>query len=322
MHALLRKKFAVVLVRARGRSVATIGWDLTTDTFRLGQWFRGRIYERRCDLSPDGKYLIYFAAKHGRRSAVGKRVDALLKERFKTDDLWGVPWNLWIKAREAIEAEHKKEFDALRNSLEAKEETWTAISRAPYLKAIDLWWKGDCWNGGGLFLSNRKVWLNHRPFEFREPVLESGKFEVTNAELPELRFISGRGECSSIYFSRLESCGWKLKSADNLSSHYDVLFEKKLSGDRVLQKRFLSDVANNIPGRGVYFEEHRITDLEDTQIVDGKTWEWADFDTPRERVIFARDGCLWALPLGKLEGTPVLLKDFNGMEFEAVPAPY
>jgi hypothetical protein len=29
----------------------------------MGQWFRGRIYERRCDLSPSGDKFIYFAAK-------------------------------------------------------------------------------------------------------------------------------------------------------------------------------------------------------------------------------------------------------------------
>jgi cytochrome bd-type quinol oxidase subunit 2 len=27
----------------------------------VGQWLKGRIYERRSDLSPDGKHLIYFA---------------------------------------------------------------------------------------------------------------------------------------------------------------------------------------------------------------------------------------------------------------------
>jgi hypothetical protein len=31
----------------------------------LGQWLKGRIYEHRCDLSPSGQKLIYFAAKYG-----------------------------------------------------------------------------------------------------------------------------------------------------------------------------------------------------------------------------------------------------------------
>ena len=41
-----------------------IKWRLTDDTFEEGQWFKGRIYERRCDLSPDGALLIYFAATY------------------------------------------------------------------------------------------------------------------------------------------------------------------------------------------------------------------------------------------------------------------
>jgi hypothetical protein len=35
---------------------------MENDTFERGQWFKGRVYERECDLSFDGKYLIYFAA--------------------------------------------------------------------------------------------------------------------------------------------------------------------------------------------------------------------------------------------------------------------
>jgi hypothetical protein len=41
-----------------------IAWDTNTHEFRMGQWFKGRIYEHRCDLSPSGEKLIYFAAKH------------------------------------------------------------------------------------------------------------------------------------------------------------------------------------------------------------------------------------------------------------------
>jgi len=41
--------------------VQIIQWDTSTDTFTPGQWFHGRIYERRCDLSPDGNLLVYFA---------------------------------------------------------------------------------------------------------------------------------------------------------------------------------------------------------------------------------------------------------------------
>ena len=53
--------YAVIIRRGPSKKVCTIGWDLKKNTFKLGQWLKGRIYERRCDLSPDGKHFIYFA---------------------------------------------------------------------------------------------------------------------------------------------------------------------------------------------------------------------------------------------------------------------
>ena len=63
IHVLLARHAPVGVVIRRGpsKSVCTILWDRRRDEFRLGQWLKGRIYERRSDLSPDGKYLIYFA---------------------------------------------------------------------------------------------------------------------------------------------------------------------------------------------------------------------------------------------------------------------
>src|SRR5690349_10309226 len=42
-------------------------WDTQKDTFTEGQWFKGTIYNERCDISPDGSKLVYFAAKHYKR---------------------------------------------------------------------------------------------------------------------------------------------------------------------------------------------------------------------------------------------------------------
>lgn len=63
IHVLLARDASVGVVIRRGpaKAVATLLWDRRTDHFRLGQWLRGRIYERRCDLSPDGEHLLYFA---------------------------------------------------------------------------------------------------------------------------------------------------------------------------------------------------------------------------------------------------------------------
>jgi hypothetical protein len=43
--------------------VQLISWNTDTDEFIEGQWLKGRVYERRCDLSPSGKLFCYFAAK-------------------------------------------------------------------------------------------------------------------------------------------------------------------------------------------------------------------------------------------------------------------
>lgn len=63
IHILLARETSLGVVIRRGPSkrVCTLLWDRATDEFQIGQWLRGRIYERRCDLSPDGRYFIYFA---------------------------------------------------------------------------------------------------------------------------------------------------------------------------------------------------------------------------------------------------------------------
>ncbi len=39
-------------------------WHTASDRIEPGQWLIGRVYEHRCDLSPNGQLFVYFAAKH------------------------------------------------------------------------------------------------------------------------------------------------------------------------------------------------------------------------------------------------------------------
>lgn len=85
----------------------------------------------------------------------------------------------------------------------ATQGAWTAISRVPYLKAINLYAKGDCWHGGGLFLAEREFWLNdgcgHQD-------LESSSFLQRKMDgAPPEDF---GGECLTVYFNRLQRDGW------------------------------------------------------------------------------------------------------------------
>lgn len=39
---------------------------MSHDSFEEGAWIRGRIYEEKCDLSPDGKLFVYFVLQGNR----------------------------------------------------------------------------------------------------------------------------------------------------------------------------------------------------------------------------------------------------------------
>jgi hypothetical protein len=68
-------------------------WNTDTDHFYEGQWFKGRIYECRCDLSPKGKRLIYFAANYKKpyfsRTAVSKPPFLTALALWPKGDAWG-----------------------------------------------------------------------------------------------------------------------------------------------------------------------------------------------------------------------------------------
>jgi len=55
----------VVAVIRRGPAAWTqIGrWDVEHDTYEPGAWIRARVYEDRCDLSPDGRWFAYFTLR-------------------------------------------------------------------------------------------------------------------------------------------------------------------------------------------------------------------------------------------------------------------
>jgi hypothetical protein len=57
---------AVILRRGPSAWAHVIVWDTDRDNFDHGAWFRGRIYEDRCDVSPDGELFLYFALQGSR----------------------------------------------------------------------------------------------------------------------------------------------------------------------------------------------------------------------------------------------------------------
>ena len=109
LHVLtaLASSNAVVLRRGPSDQVASLGWDRQTGAVVLGQWLAGRIYEYRCDMSPDGRHVVYFATQQGRPHGPV---------------------------------------------------AWTAVSRAPWLRAIHFVPQDSTWGGGGAFTADGAQW--------------------------------------------------------------------------------------------------------------------------------------------------------------------
>jgi hypothetical protein len=268
LHVVLASEAPVGVIFRRGPSnaVCSVLWDRTKDEFQLGQWLRGRMYERRADLSPDGRHLIYFARSGGLSSPT-------------------------------------------RGS-------YTAISRAPWLKAIALFGKGDCWQGGGIFTSNSTYWLNgggcHFPLQDTKEVHRDLKFKPVGMY---------GGECPGVYYVRLQRDGWILKDelTAGLSSAFAV-FEKTLPHGWVLRKYAHAEVGAP-PGKGCYWDEHELDHPKLGHRLLKPHWEWAELDG--KTLVWAEKGQLARAPLKRDElGDAQILFDFNDMKFEPRTAPY
>ena len=112
LYAILARKapFGVIFRRGPSNCVLLIGWNLQNDTFQAGQWLKGRIYERRCDLSPSGDMLLYFAANYRKPyfswSAISRPPFLTALALWPKGDGWGGGGH-FVTARR-IELNHRK----------------------------------------------------------------------------------------------------------------------------------------------------------------------------------------------------------------------
>ena len=243
---------AVVLRRGPTHKVCTIGWDLRDDTFTLGQWYRGRIYFEKCDISPDGLHWIYFAFN-------GKRHEPTLC-------------------------------------------AYTALARAPHLKALGLWPLGSTWGGGGLFSQNGDYWPFHDAPLIAPP------------EAPRLSrdFLHTEGWARGAHpHARLTRDGWRMvrRPADR-AEPYVFVFERPLPAGWVMTRAC-----------HLRHEEFALRHGPSGRLLPLPDWTWAELD--RERLVWTAEGCLWAADIdatGLLR--PTLLHDFNDMVAHRTRAPY
>ncbi len=246
-------------------------WNTSTDKIEYWQWFKGRVYERRCDLSPSGELLMYFAAK-------------------------------------------------FRGPMYS----WSAVSRPPYFTALALWQKGDAWGGGGMFLTENRIVLNH---DAAHRKLAEG-FALRRRMHIEAFGAEGRGEDDPLWSARLSRSGWKL-----LSQPGEVLLgmDSSYSFDRPVQwrKSEPSGGANAIEisyaciheTNGPWYPtEHSVIGAGGECEPLGRA-DWA-FDGD---LLFAKEGCLYPLEGKGKQLLPVhrakKIVDLSGLKFENHPAP-
>jgi hypothetical protein len=190
-----------------------------------------------------------------------------------------------------------------RKTVADKEYTyaWTAISKPPYLTALALWPKGDCWHGGGLFEGPHDLFLNHRP----EAAVPHPKHLPKGLRIRPNPQASG--EDDPILVPRMERDGWRFVQWLD----YDYTY-KRTNQPAIGEKKFRK-------GRLTLRVEKYFDDNEQLlcYVVNGKgvrmelgVGSWADIDQ-QGRVVFSSEGKLFAGAIKKDKVVLTELADFR-----------
>jgi hypothetical protein len=137
---------AVIFRRGPSRLCQLLLWDLNSDVVLPGQWLQGRVYTKRCDVSPDGRRLIIAAANYA-RSHRGRN-------KLPLPDI-------------------------------GLSDGWTAVSRPPHFTALAIWFTGCAWNGGGIWVGNDELWVNRCRVDWHESRSPSPGLTVRELGLPQ-----------------------------------------------------------------------------------------------------------------------------------------
>jgi hypothetical protein len=285
LYVLLARDASVGAVFRRGPSKLTLlsKWDLKTDTMEHGQWFKGRIYERRCDLSPNGELLVYFAGNQ-------------------------------------------------KPPLHA----WTAISRLPYLTALQLWRGIGTWGGGGFFEADDCLLIWHPD---GKNILGHGQ-KSTPPMPPDFRLeaFDGPGnmsEITGVFRARMMRNGWSLidegkcnepdwKADVTWRYEHPVIYEKQSATSCRLRLEIKGMHQKNGPW---YWTDYEVWESSGKNIFCLPKIDWADWDKNGD-LLFAKDGKL--LRMNSRAITPdhiqrdagtALVCDFSPLAFTEVVQP-
>ena len=281
---------AVIFRRGPSRHTQLLTWNLETDEITPGQWIVGRVYTRRCDLSPDGKLLIGAFKKHPYFSGAWTAISR--PPYFSAIAVWcGTgAWNgggLWRSKREV---------------------------------EVNVW--ADAEN-----IVSPPPWLSHRPLNLPmsedEPIfgmrLQTYGWTCLQAHVAELvnpgwkenwEKLSQFSQNPIPYDRYAEVKALIEESSPRYRTTQPGLWCKPLPSGRL--ERVQDDQ-----------EEWSISELSG---LAQKTFRPGVFETQfldidyRGRVVFGDQGCLWAWE-GFPDGKPTLIADLTQNKFESIAPP-
>jgi hypothetical protein len=288
--------YAVIIRRGPARRVCTIGWDRKTDTFEVGQWLHGRIYEERADISPDGRYLIYFAGNFALHSETKGTWTAISRVPYlKAISIWAkgdtyFGGGIFLDNKTALLHGHHGKPLKLSREIRVVEEMRT-------------------WSRGGRPAGSVAPTGAER-IESLKDHLSSHENTIYEASLSK-RFGSYRE------FEKYRA-GWRLNKngeesvrnwwmGRNVTKDWWLRRPWKDAGYQLL-RRGTDAIINLPPGTGW---------------ADVDRWNNSNGLPKHARVVWTNGGRLYAAEITRQGmGHDTLLYDFNPMTFEAIEAPY
>ena len=193
---------------------------------------------------------------------------------------------------------------------------WTAISHPPYFTALALWPVGEEWDGGGIFLDNRSIWLCHQSARAHSDHRPQGLKVQATFEPPR-------------FTERSRRDGWEQAQEGRFSWAKDptrILGQRSVTEQPAIWRKPSPDGRFYLVREWYREPDHlwaKLVYLLDTATnqqlpLDQTTWEEWD---QQGRLVFARDGKLWSGEMNAGLLTPSLIADFNANKPTSVLPP-
>ena len=190
---------------------------------------------------------------------------------------------------------------------------WTAISRPPYFTALALWPIGDAWDGGGYFEDDDTVWLCHASAHAHPDHRPRGLRVINTYERERFAECAVRDGWERVQEGRFSS---ERSSFRGITEQPAIWRKRQPGGHYILVTELYREPDFDTAALSY------VTEAEDNSasqtLVEGTTW--IDWDH-RGRLVFAREGQLYAAEAPFDLATAQLLADFNANTPGRIEAP-